>query len=293
MNTGAYSTLKRIFLFLVPCSLVCNWYNSTRKPISRILMIIWNKDSTVWDFHYKFYEGMAYFERTCWPVKRLACHVCFASWIMVKIGKPLLFALMDRDTRSRMLFTMSPKVKSWTSCPPTGFFVTCCQLKWEGLFGLIRMNGLQTGERQSLKKLTVSLVLQKGVWFPDRTDQSFRPKRSARPTNKYDPGEGVPSQRIIYRVYFSQQCGSSCFALISQWKGFSPSAASRTSSFTLTVLQHLRGEWMNEYHGMKQMDSLLTICNVLQLNITVWLQDTAHTTIFMRSSPWDYRTMEQ
>ena len=67
------------------------------------VLIVWEKDITVWDYDQKLYDRSLHFSKNCWPVKRLATHICCPPWIDVKLFKPILFALMDKHTRSRVL----------------------------------------------------------------------------------------------------------------------------------------------------------------------------------------------
>jgi hypothetical protein len=72
-------------------------------------MIVWDKEFTIWDFDRRLYERMTYFDMNCWPVKKYATHVCLPSWITVNIIKPILYNLIDKNARSRILFHYVPE----------------------------------------------------------------------------------------------------------------------------------------------------------------------------------------
>jgi hypothetical protein len=70
---------------------------------SGAVMVVWDKDFTIWDYDQRLYERMTYFDMNCWPVKVIACHVFIAPWFMIKVVKPFLNALRDKQSRSRTL----------------------------------------------------------------------------------------------------------------------------------------------------------------------------------------------
>jgi hypothetical protein len=76
---------------------------------SGIVTILWENGLTIWDFDRRLYEQVTYFEKACWPLRIYARHVCTSSWITLKVAKPILFPLMDKHIRSRMLFHDVPE----------------------------------------------------------------------------------------------------------------------------------------------------------------------------------------
>jgi hypothetical protein len=68
---------------------------------SGVVVIVWQKDMTIGDYDHALYARVANFDTKCWPVKRIACHTCCSPSIVVKVVKPILYALMDRHARSR------------------------------------------------------------------------------------------------------------------------------------------------------------------------------------------------
>jgi hypothetical protein len=57
----------------------------------------------MWDYDHSLYKRIAYFDKSCWPVKRIATHACCPPPIYVNIIKPILNAFMDKYARSRIL----------------------------------------------------------------------------------------------------------------------------------------------------------------------------------------------
>lgn len=61
------------------------------------------KDSTVFDFDIPAYRRMMYFQRSCWPLRFVATHVCCSPRSSLKIVKPIVFAFMFKGSRSRSI----------------------------------------------------------------------------------------------------------------------------------------------------------------------------------------------
>jgi hypothetical protein len=59
------------------------------------------KDFTMWDYDHWLCNRMIYFDQSCWPVKRIASHVCCAPRIFVKIINPILNGMSDKHVRCR------------------------------------------------------------------------------------------------------------------------------------------------------------------------------------------------
>ena len=68
-----------------------------------LVLVDYLKDFTIWDFDRGLYDKLVYFMLNCWPVKIIACHVCYAPWIFRKFVKPVAYAVMDTHMRSRIL----------------------------------------------------------------------------------------------------------------------------------------------------------------------------------------------
>ena len=58
------------------------------------------QDITMWDYDHGLYAQMIYFNKTCWPVKIVAAHLCFPPWIFRKLIKPIINAMLDKHFRS-------------------------------------------------------------------------------------------------------------------------------------------------------------------------------------------------
>jgi hypothetical protein len=69
---------------------------------SGVVMIVCDKDFKIWRYDGKLCERMTYFDMNCWPVKIVARHVFVAPWFVVNVIKPIRFALIDKETRSRI-----------------------------------------------------------------------------------------------------------------------------------------------------------------------------------------------
>jgi hypothetical protein len=70
---------------------------------SGVVYIIWDRDSTIWDFDYKLQSRLTYLDRSCWPVKLVAAHPCCSPGFVIRMTKPIIYALMDKQTRSRTM----------------------------------------------------------------------------------------------------------------------------------------------------------------------------------------------
>jgi hypothetical protein len=76
---------------------------------SGFVFIAWVKDMTIWDFDFRLYDRIAYFDKSCWPVKIIASHVCCRPWIVVKYLEPIIRALENKHTRTRKMFHDIPE----------------------------------------------------------------------------------------------------------------------------------------------------------------------------------------
>lgn len=71
--------------------------------MSEIIMLIWAKDTTIWDYDHKFDSGMYALERDCLPVSLSACHVCCPPFLTAFVIRPICFALQDKRAHERTL----------------------------------------------------------------------------------------------------------------------------------------------------------------------------------------------
>jgi len=62
---------------------------------------VWDKGSTLWDFDHCVYQQIMYFEMNAWPIKLISSHICCTPSFILRIIKPILFALTDKRTRAR------------------------------------------------------------------------------------------------------------------------------------------------------------------------------------------------
>ena len=70
---------------------------------SSFVLLVNMKDMTMWDFDYRLYSRIAYFDKNCWPLKRVASHICFPPRISAKYIVPILNGMHDKHIRSRKL----------------------------------------------------------------------------------------------------------------------------------------------------------------------------------------------
>jgi hypothetical protein len=76
---------------------------------SGVVWVIWNKDMTIWDYDRRLHDRIVDFDKNCWPVKRIASHICCPPSFFIKTIKPIIFYLMDKYARSRVLFHDVPE----------------------------------------------------------------------------------------------------------------------------------------------------------------------------------------
>ena len=78
---------------------------------SSVVQILWLKNTTIWDYDHKVHDGMEHFETSAWPIRSCAFHVCCAPSFVHCIIKPIIFAVKDKESRSRTLFHDVPDGK--------------------------------------------------------------------------------------------------------------------------------------------------------------------------------------
>jgi hypothetical protein len=76
---------------------------------SRMVSVVWLKNGTIWDYDTKIYDRMDYFEVNAWPIRPCAFHACCAPSFVHRFVKPVIFALKDKESRSRTLFHDVPE----------------------------------------------------------------------------------------------------------------------------------------------------------------------------------------
>jgi hypothetical protein len=70
---------------------------------SGIVVVLFLKDATIWDYDHRLYSQTYYHVNHCWPVRIIARHICYPPSIFVKIIKPITYAYFDKRSRSRLL----------------------------------------------------------------------------------------------------------------------------------------------------------------------------------------------
>jgi len=77
---------------------------------SNIVQVVWMKHMTILDYD-KIYDRITYFETSAWPLRRCSNHVCCPESYTIRILKPILFAVSDKENRARTLFHAVPESK--------------------------------------------------------------------------------------------------------------------------------------------------------------------------------------
>jgi len=68
-----------------------------------IVEIVWDKESTVWDYDPAAYQRWTYFETHAWPIQIIAFHVCCPPPFIKRIIFPIMMALTDKRARARTI----------------------------------------------------------------------------------------------------------------------------------------------------------------------------------------------
>lgn len=71
----------------------------------------WDKESTIMDFDATLFSRLAHFEKCCWLIKIAARHVCCTSSVLLLVMHHILLALMDRESRSRIVVHNIPETE--------------------------------------------------------------------------------------------------------------------------------------------------------------------------------------
>jgi hypothetical protein len=70
---------------------------------SGFVTIVWDLNTTIYDYDSKVSDKIVYLFRQCFPLKTMPTHICCAHPLLVRILKPLMKALMNKETRQRFL----------------------------------------------------------------------------------------------------------------------------------------------------------------------------------------------
>ena len=63
----------------------------------------------IWDYDRKVYDHIESLGMSTWPIRFCALHACCAASLVHRIIKPIIFALKDKESRSRTLFHDVPE----------------------------------------------------------------------------------------------------------------------------------------------------------------------------------------
>ena len=78
---------------------------------SSVVEISWLKNGTVWDYDHKVYDRMDYLEMSAWPIRFCSFHACCPPSFVHRFVKPIIFAMKDKESRSRTMFHDVPESK--------------------------------------------------------------------------------------------------------------------------------------------------------------------------------------
>jgi hypothetical protein len=67
------------------------------------IVLVWDKETTIWDFDQYLHNRMLYFFRSCWPVKDHPTHICATPPVIIRLLKPVVTALMGKEARARIV----------------------------------------------------------------------------------------------------------------------------------------------------------------------------------------------
>lgn len=70
---------------------------------SGVVEIIWDRDSTVWDYDSQVYSRWTDFETHCWPIQIIAFHACLPPPFILRLIYPIMMALTDKRARARTI----------------------------------------------------------------------------------------------------------------------------------------------------------------------------------------------
>lgn len=107
--------MHAVFSFSVPSQLRALWYlvdiivSEPGYDGRGFVLIGWYKNATFWDTDLRASRSIIYFLHNCWPVKAMPFHMFCCPSILIRIGVPVLYAVMTKETRSRMLIHDIPE----------------------------------------------------------------------------------------------------------------------------------------------------------------------------------------
>ena len=66
------------------------------------------KSTTVWHYDRLVYDRFLYYVKSCFPIQCVGAHSCCPSSVIMEIVKPVVYAILDKRTRSRSLYHNVP-----------------------------------------------------------------------------------------------------------------------------------------------------------------------------------------
>jgi hypothetical protein len=76
---------------------------------ANIVNLVWDKDSTLFDFDRHLYEKFSFFKYQCWPVKFECRHLCCTRNIAARVLLPVVLAFQSKQWRARFVVHNVPQ----------------------------------------------------------------------------------------------------------------------------------------------------------------------------------------
>ena len=120
---------------------------------SGIVLVIWDKNTSINDYDRRLYDLYARFEADCWPVKVLAVHICSPSIFGFHFAKPMIYALVDTRIRSRMVIHDVPDSQIFQNLSSYGILKHMLPAEMSGTVQLNPSNWIATRRVAELREI--------------------------------------------------------------------------------------------------------------------------------------------
>ena len=74
-----------------------------------VVKLVWDKNSTVWEYDHWLYKHVLEFEASCWPCRFDCYHVCCTPKFIARVVVPILSALQSKRRRARSVWHDVPE----------------------------------------------------------------------------------------------------------------------------------------------------------------------------------------
>ena len=71
--------------------------------------MVWLKHTSIFDYDVKIYDRMHHFDMSAWPIRSCSFHICCPQSSTLRIVIPILFAVADKESRTRAVFHTVPE----------------------------------------------------------------------------------------------------------------------------------------------------------------------------------------